>query len=196
MSDRIIIITAPSGSGKTTLVRRLLDASPALGFSISACTRSPRTGEIDGRDYYFLTEPAFKQRIDEDAFVEWEMVYTGKYYGTLKEELSRIWASGRTPLVDIDVKGALAIQEQYPESSLSIFIKAPSLEVLRERLIARGTESPQMLEERISKAEYELIAASEFDLIIVNDDLVQATEELVHTTQAFITHGKVAGSLA
>ena len=186
---RIIIITAPSGSGKTTLVKRLLAASPELAFSVSACTRSPRTGELHGRDYYFLTEPEFKRGIDEDAFVEWEMVYTGKYYGTLKDELERIWAEGRTPLVDIDVKGALAIQEQYPESSLSIFIKAPSLEVLRERLIMRGTESPQMLEERLAKAEYELMDAEEFNLIIINDDLVKATHELVIATHAFITHG-------
>jgi guanylate kinase len=183
---KIIIVTAPSGSGKTTLVRRLLAACPALAFSISACTRGPRTGELDGRDYYFLTEPEFKRRIDEDAFVEWEMVYTGKYYGTLKEELERIWGEGRTPLVDIDVKGALAIQEQYPETSLSIFIKAPSLEVLRERLVARGTESPQMLEERLAKAEYELMDAGEFDLIIVNDNLEEATAELVRTANAFI----------
>ena len=188
---KIIIITAPSGSGKTTLVKRLLSASPELAFSISACTRAPRTGELDGRDYYFLTEPEFKRRIDEDAFVEWEMVYTGKYYGTLKEELARIWAEGRTPLVDIDVKGALAIQEQFPEDSLSIFIKAPSLEVLRERLLMRGTESPQMLEERLAKAEYELMDAGEFNLIIVNDDLVQATEELVRATHSFITEGAV-----
>jgi guanylate kinase len=189
LSGKIIIITAPSGSGKTTLVKRLLAASPALAFSISACTRAPRTGEMDGRDYYFLTEPEFKQKIDDDAFVEWEMVYTGKYYGTLKSEMDRIWASGRTPLVDIDVKGALAIQEQYPDNSLSIFIKAPSLEVLRERLIARGTESPQMLEERVAKAEYELMAAPEFDLIIVNDDLETATAELLRTAQTFIEQG-------
>jgi guanylate kinase len=189
LSGKIIIITAPSGSGKTTLVKRLLAASPALAFSISACTRAPRTGEMDGRDYYILTEPEFKQKIDDDAFVEWEMVYTGKYYGTLKSEMDRIWASGRTPLVDIDVKGALAIQEQYPDNSLSIFIKAPSLEVLRERLIARGTESPQMLEERVAKAEYELMAAPEFDLIIVNDDLETATAELLRTAQTFIEQG-------
>lgn len=189
VANRIIIITAPSGSGKTTLVRRLLQAMPSLAFSISACTRAPRSGELDGRDYYFLTEPEFKSRIDADEFVEWEMVYTGKYYGTLRSELQRIWDSGRTPLVDIDVKGALAIQEQYPETSLSIFIKAPSLEILRERLIARGTESAQMLEERLAKAEYELMAAPEFDRIIVNDDLEQATQDLMQLTQGFITHG-------
>jgi guanylate kinase len=189
VANRIIIITAPSGSGKTTLVRRLLQSMPNIAFSISACTRAPRSGELDGRDYYFLTEPEFKARIDADEFVEWEMVYTGKYYGTLRSELQRIWDSGRTPLVDIDVKGALAIQEQYPDTSLSIFIKAPTLEILRERLIARGTESAQMLEERLAKAEYELMAAPEFDRIIVNDDLEQATEDLRQLTQGFITHG-------
>lgn len=184
---KIIIITAPSGSGKTTLVRRLLAANPNLAFSISACTRTPRPGEQHGKDYYFLTEVEFKKRIDQDAFVEWEMVYTGKYYGTLKEELERIWNGGRTPLVDIDVKGALAIQEQFPSTSLSIFIKAPSLEILRERLIARGTESQQMLEERLAKAEYELMDADEFNLIIVNDNLEIATQELVNVTNDFIT---------
>jgi guanylate kinase len=171
-------------------VKRLLSDCPGLAFSISACTRSPRTGELDGRDYHFLSEPEFKQKIDEDAFVEWEMVYTGKYYGTLKSELERIWSQGRTPLVDIDVKGALAIQDQYPEQSLSIFIKAPNLDVLRERLIMRGTESAQMLEERLAKAEYELMAAPEFDRIIINDDLVQATEELKQVAQNFISQGK------
>ena len=187
---KIIIITAPSGSGKTTLVRRLLQASDKLSFSVSACTRQPRTGEVDARDYYFLTEQEFKRKIDEDAFVEWEMVYTGKYYGTLKEELNRIWSEGRTPLVDIDVKGALAIQEQFPENSLSIFIKAPSLEVLRERLMLRGTESPQMLEERLAKAEFELMDADEFDQIIVNNDLEMAEQELLQVANTFIAEGK------
>jgi len=189
--NKIIIVTAPSGSGKTTLVRRLLAANPGLAFSVSACTRAPRTGELHGRDYYFMSEPEFKRHIDEDAFIEWEMVYTGKYYGTLKVELERIWAEGRTPLVDIDVKGALAIQEQFPDQSLSIFIKAPSLEVLRERLIMRGTESPQMLDERLAKAEYELMDASEFNLLIVNDDLVQATNDLVEATTSFVAQDTV-----
>ena len=151
----------------------------------------PRTGELDGRDYYFLSESEFKRRIDENAFVEWEMVYTGKYYGTLKEELQRIWNDGATPLVDIDVKGALAIKEQYPENALSIFIKAPSLDILRERLIQRGTEIPQMLEERVSKAEYELLFADEFDMVIVNDDLEAATEALYDAANSFISSKKV-----
>lgn len=185
-ANKIIIITAPSGSGKTTLVRRLLAANPCLAFSISACTRSPRAGEVDGRDYHFLTEPEFKRRIDADEFVEWEMVYTGKYYGTLREELQRIWDSGRVPLVDIDVKGALAIKDQFPDTSLSIFIKAPSLDVLRERLVSRGTESPQMLEERLAKAEFELLDAPEFHRILINDDLETASAELLTMTTEFI----------
>ena len=154
MTDKIIIITAPSGSGKTTLVKRLLQACPKLSFSISACTRNPRAGETDGKDYYFLEEATFKKYIDEDAFVEWEMVYTGKYYGTLKSELQRIWKEDKYPLVDIDVQGALAIRDRFPKQSLTIFIEAPSLEVLRERLLLRGTETPQSLDERVDKAAY------------------------------------------
>ncbi|MBS1616681.1 MAG: guanylate kinase [Bacteroidetes bacterium] len=186
MPHRIIIITAPSGSGKTTLVKRLLTAMPELAFSVSACTRAPRPGEQDGRDYHFLSEQDFKRHIDAGDFVEWEMVYTGKYYGTMRQELERIWAEGRTPLVDIDVKGALAIQEQFPEESLSIFIKAPSLEVLRHRLTARATESAKMLEERLAKAEFELMDAAEFDCIVVNEDLEQATRELQDLARNFI----------
>ena len=185
-SGKIIIITAPSGSGKTTLVRRLLTACPELAFSVSACTRKPREGEVHGRDYYFLEEPRFKELIDADAFVEWEMVYTGKYYGTLKSELERIWQEGRTPLVDIDVNGALAIQEKYPDDSLAVFVQAPSLEVLRERLERRGTETPERLAERVSKADFELSFAPQFDHILVNDDIETATSELVRMVAAFL----------
>ena len=186
LSGKIIIITAPSGSGKTTLVRRLLAACPKLGFSISACTRTPRPNEVDGRDYYFLSAEKFLEEIKADAFVEWEMVYTGKYYGTLKREVERIWQQGGAPLVDIDVKGALAIREKYPTQSLSIFIEAPSLEVLRQRLVLRGTESVQMLQERLDKAVYELSFAAQFDRILINDDLEAATEELVRMVEGFL----------
>ena len=157
-----------------------------LGFSISACTRTPRPNEVNGRDYYFLSEEIFLKEIEADAFVEWEMVYTGKYYGTLKREVARIWQQGHAPLVDIDVKGALAIREKYPVESLSIFIEAPSLEVLRERLITRGTESAQMLEERLDKAVYELSFASRFDRILINDNLDTATAELVQMVESFL----------
>ncbi len=184
--EKIIIITAPSGSGKTTLVKRLMSIHPMLGFSISACTRQPRTGELHAKDYYFYSEDEFKTLIDTSAFVEWEMVYTGKYYGTLKSEMNRIWDEGKFPLVDIDVKGALAIQQQYPDTSLSIFIQAPSIEELRRRLVARGTENAETLEERINKAEYELSFASQFNKIIINDDLDKATDELVNVVTEFL----------
>ncbi len=183
---KIIIITAPSGSGKTTLVKRLLEACPQLDFSISACTRQPRNGEVNGKDYYFFAESKFKQLIEEDAFVEWEMVYTGKYYGTLRSELERIWGQSRAPLVDIDVKGALAIQDTYPDRSLSLFIQAPSLDILRDRLIRRGTETTQSLEERVSKATFELSFATQFDRIIINDDIEEATRELIEVVEGFL----------
>ena len=153
---------------------------------MSACTRPPRGQEIDGRDYHFLTEERFRELIDQDAFVEWEMVYSGKYYGTLRSELDRIWAAGRYPLVDIDVKGALALQEAFPDTSLTLFIQAPSLEVLRQRLTLRGTETPQSLDERLSKATFELSIAPQFDRLIINDDLDHATEELVSVVQDFL----------
>ncbi len=183
--NKLIVITAPSGSGKTTLVKRLLASCPDVEFSISACTRLPRNGEVNGRDYYFYEEDQFKRLIEEDAFVEWEMVYSGKYYGTLKAELQRIWDKGKIPLVDIDVQGALAIRLKYPENCLTIFIETPSLEVLRERLEARGTETAHSLEERINKAAYELTFAPKFDQIIINDDLATATHNLNNVVAEF-----------
>lgn len=184
-SGKIIVITAPSGSGKTTLVKRLLEACPQLAFSISACTRMPRTGELHGKDYYFYEESEFKKLIAEDAFVEWEMVYTGKYYGTLNSELTRIWDSGRSPLVDIDVQGALAIRDKYPDNCITIFIEAPSLEVLRQRLRTRGTETEHSIEERVSKAAYELTFAGQFDKIIINENLDTATRQLMDVVEKF-----------
>ncbi len=185
-NKKIIIIAAPSGSGKTTLVKRLLAAKDNLAFSISACTRTPRQGELHGKDYYFYDKDTFVRMIEEDAFVEWEMVYAGKYYGTLKEELERIWALDKYPLIDIDVMGALSVRDKYRDICLTIFIEAPSIEVLRERLIARGTETPQTLEERISKAVDELKVAPEFDKIIINDDLERATEALLQNVESFL----------
>lgn len=184
--NKIIIITAPSGSGKTTIVKQLLQRSPLLGFSISACTRSPRPGEVNGRDYHFLSEETFKQKIEEGGFVEWEMVYTGKYYGTLKSEVLRIWDEGKAPLVDIDVLGALNIKSQYGEDALSLFIKAPSIEELQRRLEARGTESPQSLHERLDKAAYELSFADQFDHIVVNDNLEKAIAETLALIEGFL----------
>ncbi len=184
--NKIIIITAPSGSGKTTIVKQLLQRSPLLGFSISACTRNPRPGELHGKDYYFLDEADFKQKIEEDAFIEWEMVYTGKYYGTLRSEVGRIWSDGKAPLVDIDVLGALNIKSQYGDNAISLFIQAPSIEELRKRLEARGTETPQTLEERLDKAAYELSFSDRFDRIVVNDDLERAIEETMAIISNFL----------
>ena len=172
-------------------MKRLLNTCPTLSFSVSACTRTPRPGEQHGKDYYFYTEPEFEQLIKEDAFVEWEMVYTGKYYGTLRSELQRIWSDGKSPLVDIDVKGALAIQDVYPDTTLTIFIQAPSLEVLRDRLKLRGTETPTSLEERVSKATFELSFAPQFDRIIVNDNIDHATAELVQVIEEFLAQPAV-----
>lgn len=179
------MITAPSGSGKTTLVKRLLASCAHLEFSISACTRNPRNEELHSRDYYFYKEDQFKKLIEEDAFVEWEMVYTGKYYGTLKSELQRIWDSGKSPLVDIDVQGALAIRDKFPDNCCTIFIEAPSLDALRERLRARGSETDHSLEERVSKAAHELTFAPQFDHIIINEDLDKATAELMRIVDEF-----------
>lgn len=184
--SKIIIITAPSGSGKTTIVKRLLESYPKLAFSISACTRNPRAGEQDGKDYHFLQEEDFISKIKEDAFIEWEMVYTGKYYGTLKSELQRIWDEGRYPLVDIDVQGALNIKQKYPEDSISLFIQAPSMEELERRLVNRGTENEDTLKERLDKATDELTYAPKFDRIIVNDQLDRAVEEIKSIIENFI----------
>jgi guanylate kinase len=186
--NKIIILTAPSGGGKTSIMRHLMARFPnQLAFSISAATRKPRGAEKDGVDYYFITAETFKQKIEEQAFVEWEMVYEGKYYGTLKSELHRIWAEGKVPILDIDVKGAIHIQEQFPGQVLSLFIQPPSVEELRRRLEARGTETPESLEARISKASYELSFSHEFSKIIVNDKLEIACMEAEEVVGQFIS---------
>lgn len=183
---KLIIITAPSGSGKTTIVKELLQQRKALAFSVSACTRPPRPGEMDGSDYYFIAPEDFKQRIDEDAFIEWEMVYPGKYYGTPRSELRRIWDSGRTPLVDIDVQGAMKIKAAFKGDACSIFIKTPSLEVLEARLIQRGSETPASLRERVDKAGRELEYAERFDAVIINDKLETAISDCLRVIDRFL----------
>jgi guanylate kinase len=184
--EKIIIITAPSGAGKTSITKYLLHKYPFLSFSISAATRAPRGDEKDGKDYYFISEASFQQKIQEQAFVEWEMVYKGKYYGTLKSELQRIWNQHQTPVLDIDVKGAIHVQQQYPQQTLSIFIQPPSIEVLATRLENRGTESPESIATRVSKAAYEISFNQNFNAIIVNDDLEKACQEAEEVILAFL----------
>ncbi|ATL46319.1 guanylate kinase [Chitinophaga caeni] len=183
---KIIIVTAPSGAGKTTIVRKLLSSMPVLEFSVSAATRAPRGNEQDGKDYYFMSPEAFQQKIEENAFAEYEMVYAGKYYGTLKSELQRIWDDGRVPMVDIDVKGALSIKEKYHGDALTVFIEPPSIDALRERLSERGTENQASIEERLGKAKYELSFAREFDYIVINEVLETAYQEVRSIIENFL----------
>lgn len=170
-NQKIIIITAPSGAGKTSITKYLLNQFPQLAFSVSATTRTPRTHEQEGVEYYFLTEDVFKEKIIADAFIEWEMVYAGKYYGTLKSELDRIWQQQKFPVLDIDVKGAIHVMGLYPGQCLSVFIDVPSLDVLRKRLEQRGTETPATIATRLEKAAYELSHKGYFNEVIINDDL-------------------------
>ncbi len=185
---KVIIIAAPSGAGKTSVTRHLLDAMPEkLAFSISCATRQPRNKEQDGLDYYFITPELFEEKIQQQEFAEWEMVYEGKYYGTLKSELKRIWDNGQAPLLDVDVKGGINIQQQYPLQSLSLFIEPPSIDELERRLRARGTETVESLKARIDKASYELDFKTQFDKIIINDKLERACAEAEAAVREFLS---------
>jgi guanylate kinase len=185
-TNRLIVITAPSGAGKTSITRHLLQQFPQLAFSISAATRSARGKEQDGVDYYFISTQAFQHKIQENEFVEWEMVYEGKYYGTLKNELARIWNNNQIPVLDIDVKGAIHVQQQFPGSSMSIFIEPPSVEELRRRLQSRGTETPESLQARVNKASFEMSFRHQFNHIIVNDNLENACRQAIELVSAFL----------
>jgi len=184
--NKIIIITAPSGSGKTSITRHLLEVFPQLAFSVSATTRKPRPHEQHGKDYYFLSEREFQEKISNNEFVEWEMVYEGRYYGTLKKELQRIQANHKIPVLDIDVQGAIHVQDQFPEQSLSIFVQPPSIEELKRRLEYRATESAEALQDRLNKAAYEISFRHHFNKIIINDDLRRACEEARHVISEFL----------
>ncbi len=187
-TNKLIIITAPSGAGKTSITRYLLNKFPQLAFSVSAATRQPRRDEKNGIDYYFISLDEFRQKIQHDEFLEWEMVYEGKYYGTLRTELERIWANKQTPVLDIDVKGAIHVQQQFGENCLSIFIEPPSIEVLKRRLESRGTEGLESLQNRINKASYEISFKYHFNKIIMNDDLVKACKETENIIEDFINN--------
>lgn len=184
---KAIIFSAPSGSGKTSLVKHLIQHIPNLGFSISACTRDKRgRHEVHGRDYYFLSIDEFKKKIDEDAFVEWEEVYEGNFYGTLKEEVQRIWDNGKAVIFDVDVKGGLALKKYFGPQALAIFVKVPSLEVLKTRLNDRGTESEESLSRRLYKAQFEAKFEPQFDTSILNDDFERSSEEAVSLVSEFL----------
>jgi len=185
-TNKIIIITAPSGAGKTSITKYLLRSFPWLAFSTSATTRSKRAHEVDGKDYYFLDADSFREKIKANNFVEWEMVYEGNYYGTLKTELERIWAEGKCPLLDIDVKGALHVQQQFPETSLSLFINPPTIEELQKRLEKRGTESEENIKTRMNKAQYELSFKDQFNKIILNEHFETACMEAANEIKTFL----------
>jgi guanylate kinase len=175
LDGKLIIFSAPSGSGKTTIVKHLLANNPNLGFSISACTRDKRgRNEENGKDYYFMTPDEFKARIDNNEFVEWEEVYPGAYYGTLKSEIENLWASGKHVIFDVDVRGGVKLKEFFKEKALAIFVKVPSIEELEKRLRERGTDSEDSISKRVFKMKFEMTFQNQFDEILVNDDLDEA----------------------
>jgi guanylate kinase len=183
MAGKVIIISAPSGAGKTTIVRHLMNIPEfKLAFSISACTRPMREGEVNGRDYHFIPVDQFKAMIDDNAFIEWEEVYKNSYYGTLKSEVDKIWKAGNHVLFDVDVMGGVNLKDKYGNDALAIFIMPPSIEVLKQRLENRGTESEEKIQNRINKANLELKFARKFDVMVVNDELsttLKETEKIV-----------------
>ena len=178
MPGKALIFSAPSGSGKTTIVKHLLANNPNLGFSISASTRDRRgRTEAHGKDYYFLTPDDFKKKIDQDEFIEWEEVYAGNFYGTLKSEIERIWKEGRDVIFDVDVQGGIKLKKYFGDNALSIFVKVPSIDDLKKRLESRATESPESLSRRIFKAEFEMKFADQFDVVLLNADLDTAIKK-------------------
>ena len=192
MNNKVLIFSAPSGSGKSTIVNHILGLYPdSMEFSVSATSRPPRGEEKHGKEYYFLSPDEFRKLIDEDKFVEFEEVYEGRYYGTLKSECERIWAAGHVIIFDVDVKGGVNLKKYFGDDALAIFIKAPSVEVLRERLIKRGTDSLEAIEERVAKAEEEMVYAPKFDYILVNDDLNTAFAESEKMVEDFLDDGRL-----
>ena len=185
---KLLIFSAPSGSGKSTIVQWLMKEHPELNmhFSISCTTRAPRGTEKHGVEYFFLTPEEFKEKISCEEFVEYEEVYTDKFYGTLKSQVTKQTEAGENVVFDVDVKGGCNIKEMYGENALSIFIQPPSVEELRRRLVGRNTDSPEVIEQRLSKAEYELTFAPRFDVVIVNDNLQEAQQNTLTTILEFL----------
>ena len=184
--NKLILITAPSGSGKTSIVNHLLRKFPQLAFSVSATTRKPRGNEKEGVDYYFISEDEFKEKIHNKEFLEWEMVYEGKYYGTLKEEIERLWSLNKVPVLDIDVQGAIHVQQQYPVNTMSVFIQAPSLEELKTRLQSRGSETEESIQARVSKSSYEMTFKKHFANVVINKDFNTACIEAEKIVSSFL----------
>ena len=185
-SKKLIIFSAPSGSGKSTLVQYLMQQNPNMAFSISCTSRQPRGTEKDGVEYYFLSPDEFRRRIDNDEFLEYEEVYTDKFYGTLKSEVERLCDAGKVVLFDVDVKGGINIKKFYGERALSIFVMPPSVEELSRRLHGRGTDTEEVIQTRLDKAAYEMTFAPQFDTIVVNDDLDVAKAEVLQKVKAFL----------
>lgn len=178
MAGKALIFSAPSGSGKTTIVKHLVQNNPDLGFSISASTRDRRgRTEKDGQDYYFLSPEDFKRKIDNDEFIEWEEVYEGNFYGTLKSEIERIWAEGKNVIFDVDVKGGINLKKYFGDKALAVFVKVPSMEILEQRLHDRGTETPDSLSRRLFKAKFEMSFQDKFDVVLINNDLKTSLSE-------------------
>ena len=185
MENKVMVFSAPSGAGKTTIVTHLLKAFNKLEFSVSATSRAPRGQEVDGKDYYFLSVKEFKKRIKNNEFVEYEEVYPGSFYGTLKSEVERIWAKGNVIMFDVDVKGGVSIKKIFGEKAFTVFIMPPSLEVMEKRLRARGTDSEEAIQTRVAKAAEEMTYAAKFDAVLVNDVLEESFEKAERLVKLF-----------
>jgi guanylate kinase len=187
MKGKAIIFCAPSGSGKTTIVKHLLDKYANLGFSISACTRDKRgRNEENGKDYYFLSIHDFKERIDNEEFIEWEEVYPGAYYGTLKSEIERLWSEGKNVIFDVDVKGGVNLKKYFGDSALAIYVKVPSMEELEKRLRNRGTDSEDSISRRLYKMKFEMEFQNRFDVILLNDDIETSWQKAEDLYESFV----------
>lgn len=186
MKGKLLIFSAPSGSGKSTIVNYLLTQNLNLAFSVSATSRAPRGTEQHGVEYFFLTSDEFRQRIDQEEFLEFEEVYEGCFYGTLKTHIEELLRAGKNVVFDVDVVGGVNIKKYYGDNALSVFIQPPSIEELRQRLTGRGTDSPEVIEKRIQKAAYELTFSDKFDVVVVNDDLETAKKDTLQIVKAFL----------